>query len=259
MKVVCYGAGQMGGAMIRGLLKSGFVTAENLFVRGGSNGTAEALQAELGFRLLRKEEDLNTADVIIIATIPKVVASVLKELKGSLKKEAIVISVAGEPSLGILQSGLSSRTLVARAIPNTPVQICAGMTGVTFSANFNETQKDMVLELFKALGDVIEVPEAKLGTVGTVAGCAPAFVDLFMEALADAAVLNGLTRKEAYQIIPQMVQGAGKLMQETGSHPGELKDQVCSPGGSTIRGVAVLEQYGLRNAVIQAVNRANHE
>ncbi len=257
MKIAFFGAGQIGGALIKGLLKSKFITADDLYVRGGKSGTAEKLQTELGFHLLRKETDLATSDIIIIATVPSVVKEIIKEIKEAKQKDAVILSIASSPALPVLQNALGTSTYIAHAIPNTPIQIQVGMTGVSFGQNVPAAKKELIFRLWQAVGAVIEVPEEKLATVGTVAGCSPAFVDIFMEALADAAVLNGLSRQEAYTIVPQMVAGSAQLMQQTHQHPGELKDQVCSPGGSTIQGVAALEEFGMRNALIQAVNRAN--
>lgn len=257
MKIACFGAGQIGSAFIRGVLKSQIVRPENLLVKGGKSGTAEALQAELGFRLVRNVADLTDCDVVCIATIPSVIPSILKELKGNLGQNTIVLSLATSPSIAVLQSALGSHALVARAIPNTPIQVLAGMTGVSYGKNCQTTHKETVQTLLGSLGQALEVPEEKLGIFGTVAGCGPAFVDVFIEALADASVLNGLSRKEAYKIVLQMIQGAATLAQESQTHPAVLKDQVCSPGGSTIRGVAALEENGFRNAVIQAITKAN--
>ncbi|MGX7201039.1 pyrroline-5-carboxylate reductase [Enterococcus plantarum] len=257
MNIGFIGAGHMGSAMIEGLLKAKTVVQENLFVKGGSSGTAEVLQKKLGFKLIKDYDALKDCQVIFIATGAKIVLDILKQAAPSLSKGTILISVATGHTVEEAQAILGDEIYVVHAIPNTPVSVNAGMIGTVFSDEMPAESKTEATRVLETLGKVEEVSESILGTFGTVAGCSPAFVDIFMEALADGAVLEGMPRALSYEIIAQMMLGSAKLAIETKKHPGELKDGVTSPGGSTIKGVTALEKNGFRYAVIDAVKQAN--
>lgn len=258
MKIGFIGAGSMGGAMIKGLLKAKAIAPEDLLVKGGSSGTAEALQKELGFQLIDNYQALATCKIIFIATGAKIVLPILKELAPSFAKDSLLISVATGHTVKEAQSALGNdQALVIHAIPNTPVSVNQGVIGAVFADSFDSENKELALNILGSLGTVKEIQEALLGTFGTVAGCSPAFVDLFLEALGDAAVLEGLPRELSYEIVAQMMKGAATLALESKKHPGALKDEVTSPGGSTIRGVVALEKNGFRYAVIDAIKQAN--
>ncbi|MBM7688264.1 pyrroline-5-carboxylate reductase [Enterococcus ureilyticus] len=257
MNIGFIGAGHMGSAMIEGLLKANTVAPENLFVKGGSSGTAEALQEKLGFRLIKDYTSLKECQVIFIATGAKIVLEILKQAAPFMAKNTILISVATGHTVEEAQAVLGEEIHVVHAIPNTPVSVNAGMIGAVFANDMPGALKADALNVLESLGKVKEVNEHILGTFGTVAGCSPAFVDIFMEALADGAVSQGMPRALSYEVIAQMMLGSATLALETQKHPGELKDGVTSPGGSTIKGVAALEKNGFRYAVIDAVNQAN--
>lgn len=257
MNIGFIGAGHMGSAMIEGLLKAEVVTPENLFVKGGSSGTAELLQEKFGFQLIKEYEALENCQVIFIATGAKIVLEILKQAAPHMSKDTILISVATGHTVEEAQAVLGKEVHVVHAIPNTPVSVNAGMIGAVFANEMPVASKNEAVRILESLGKVEEVSENLLGTFGTVAGCSPAFVDIFMEALADGAVLEGMPRALSYEIIAQMMLGSAKLAIETKKHPGELKDGVTSPGGSTIKGVTALEKNGFRYAVIDAVKQAN--
>ncbi|MEI5995506.1 pyrroline-5-carboxylate reductase [Candidatus Enterococcus mansonii] len=257
MNIGFIGAGHMGSAMIEGLLRAKTVTPENLYVKGGSSGTAEALQQKLKFQLIKEYDAFEKCQVIFIATGAKIVLDVLKQAAPYMSKNTILISVATGHTVDQAQAAVGEGIYVVHAIPNTPVSVNEGMTGAVFADNMPSERKEQAFSVLTDLGQVKEVDEHLLGTFGTVAGCSPAFVDIFMEALADGAVFEGMPRALSYEVIAQMVLGTAKLAIETNKHPGELKDGVTSPGGSTIKGVAALEKNGFRYAVIDAVKQAN--
>ena len=260
MKIGFIGAGSMGGAMIKGLLKAEAVKKEHLYVKGGSSGTAEALQKEWGFQLVTDYALFQECKVIFIATGAKVVLPVLQELAPHFSNESLLISVATGHTIEEAQMALGNKEAkVVHAIPNTPVSVNQGVIGVALAPTIEGQTKELVMELLATLGLVKEIREAQLETFGTVAGCSPAFVDIFMEALGDTAVLEGLPRDLSYEIVAQMIKGTATLALDTKKHPGALKDEVTSPGGSTIRGVVALEKNGFRYAVMDAVQQANHE
>lgn len=257
MNIGFIGAGHMGSAMIEGLLKANIVEPENLFVKGGSSGTTEVLQEKFGFQLITKYDMFKDCQVIFIATGAKIVLDILRQAAPFMSKNTILISVATGHTVKDAQIALGKDIHVVHAIPNTPVSVNAGMIGVVFGDEIPSDYKAEATRVLESLGKVEEVSENILGTFGTVAGCSPAFVDIFMEALADGAVLEGMPRALSYEIISQMMLGSAKLAIETKKHPGELKDGVTSPGGSTIKGVKALEKNGFRYAVIDAINQAN--
>ena len=144
---------------------------------------------------------------------------------------------------------------VVRAMPNSPAMLGAGMTGIAFGTDpFTEEEKEQICAVFKSCGGVELIEESQMEAVGCVSGCSPAFVYMFIEALADSGVKYGLPRKTACEMAAQTVLGSAKMVLETGKHPGQLKDEVCSPGGTTIAGVSALEEFGFRNAVIKAAD-----
>lgn len=257
MKIGFIGAGQIGSALIEGFLKAEVLLPEELIVKGGSSGTTEKLQAQLGFQVVHSYESFNQCDYIFLATGSAVVPEILIDLAPTFPEKAILILVSGGYTIAENQSLLGNDIRVIHAIPNTPVRVNEGVTGVSFSKNIADLDKKKTVELLETLGMVKEVKEELLGTFGTVAGCSPAFVAIFMEALSDAAVMEGLSRSVSFEIIAQMLLGTAKLAVESKEHPAQLKDGVTSPGGSTIKGVAALEQNGFRYAVIDAVKQAN--
>lgn len=257
MKIGFIGAGQIGSALIEGLLKAKVVLPEELFVKGGSSTTAKKLQTKFGFQLVTSYEAFSDCDYIFLATGSTIVSEILTELAPNFSKNTVLISVSGGHTVVENQSLLGNQSLVVHAIPNTPVRVNEGIIGVNFSINFTDLEKKKTIELLESLGMVKEVKEELLGTIGTVAGCSPAFVAIFMEALSDAAVMQGVSRQLSFEIIAQMILGTGKLAVESKESPDQLKNGVTSPGGSTIKGVAALEQNGFRYAVIDAVKQAN--
>lgn len=254
MKIGILGAGQMGSAMIRGWLNADLVTPQQLFVKGGHSGSAEKLQQALHFQLVTELTELKTVDVLVIATLPKLVVPLLQELKKVPAFSAPIASVAAGVSLHAMHTVMGESYPLASALPNTPVAINEGVTAIAFPETISLEAKKTLQQTFEALGKVIIAPEEQIAAINTVAGCGPAFVDLMMEALSDAAVKHGIPRAQSYEIISQMLIGSGRLQQVTNQHPAELKDAVTTPGGLTIKGVTALEEYGFRNALIKAID-----
>lgn len=251
------GAGQMGGALLKGLIESEFSAPDSIYVSGGNGETAFLLQKELHFNLCQSNSEVaEKADIVILAVTPQIMPSVLNEIKSSLTPDTLMISLAANMAFSEYAALLNEKIKLVRAIPNTPVSIQAGMTAVSYNEQIGTVEREKTEALFQAVGEIVEVNEVQLSSASTVSGCSPAFIAIFIEALADGGVLNGLSRKQAYLLAEQAVLGTAKLALLSGDHPGVLKDDVCSPGGSTIKGVAALEQFGFRNAVIQAIDAA---
>lgn len=248
------GVGHLGSALLQGLLKSQYLQPQNIFISGGSSDKTQQLAAALNCHFCPTNKDVvEKADIIILAVIPRILPQILDEIKPYITANQLIISVAASFTLEQIYQHLPSQIAVARAIPNIPSEVCQGMTAISIAQQLNAAQREQVKQLFLAIGKIAIVEEKKLEICGTVAGCSPAYVALFIEALADAGVIGGLSREEAYLLSKQAVLGAASVLLAEDMLPTELKDRVSSPGGTTIRGVAALEKFGLRNAVIEAV------
>ena len=193
-------------------------------------------------------------DVLMFTTPAKVTLEVVKQFAG-INNDAILVSAAAGVRLNQLEDALPNHSWT-RIIPNIPVEVNAGTIGMTFGQQMDETTHQIV-SLMKLLGDVIPVSEDQLNIVGTIGGCGSVFIDVIMDALSDAAVKHGLDREKAYQLVSSMVAGTGKLALESKLSPSTLRDQVTSPGGTTIRGVQALEKHGVRFAMMDAVDEAS--
>lgn len=253
MKIAIIGIGAMGGAILKGYCNAGQF---DLLTMNHENPRVTKLTDQLHVDLVHDSQAVVAAqpDAVILTTPAPVTVDVAKQLAG-LPAKTLIISAAAGVSQADLQAVLPHLT-IATIIPNTPVAVNAGAIGLAMPANADDDQQQTIKQLLQPLGDLIEVPESQLDIVGVIGGCGPAFVDVFMDAMSDAAVLHGMSRQTAYQLIASMVKGSGALATATKEAPALLRDQVTSPGGTTIRGVAALENDGLRHAVIDAVDQA---
>lgn len=198
-------------------------------------------------------EAVEGCDLILLAVKPIIMPQVLKEIAPVLKKEQIVVSIAVGLTIQSYLDVLGEDKKIVRAMPNTPAAVQAGMTAFCFHENVTVADREKVLTLFSLAGGTVVLPERLMNAVSALTGSSPAFVYMFIESMADAGCYAGIPRQQAYQLSAQAVLGAAKMVLETGKHPGLLKDEVCSPGGTTIRAVAELEQRGMRSAVIEAI------
>lgn len=253
-KIAIVGAGQMGSSIIKGFSANPEI---ELLVENPVNPRVDKLAENYNFALFHTIDNLlkENPAYIILTTPAKITADIVGQLN-SASPETIIISAAAGIDYQTLISN-APKHLICRIIPNTPVAVSQGTIGIYFPNVFDEQLKSQVTNLLLMLGDVIPVKEDQLSIVGTIAGCGPAFVDVFLDALGDSGVLNGLSRPIANHLAASMVKGAASLAYESNSSPALLRDQVCSPGGTTIKGVVSLEKNGFRNAVIEAINKAN--
>ena len=204
-------------------------------------------------------ECANQSRIVVLAVKPQYYDAVLKNIKYAVKPEQIVISIAPGITIDSLVKKLGDGKRIVRAMPNTPALLGEGMTGVTYDRGlFTEEEEQEIRAFFQSFGRMEYVEERLMSAVVCASGSSPAYVYMFIEALADSAVRYGLPRDKAYEFAAQTVKGAAEMVLQTGKHPGELKDMVCSPAGTTIAGVAALEEYGFRNAVLKA-NEACYE
>ena len=198
-------------------------------------------------------EAAQNSDMLVLAIKPAGMAALLEELAGCLRPEQLIVTIAAGLPISFYTQRLGSQVKLVRTLPNIPAQVRAGMTPMCFGENVTPEEQESVQSVFAAAGRTEVIPESLMDPVATLTGCSPAFVFLFLEAMADASVQAGIPRQQAYRMAAQAVMGSAKLMLETGQHPGALKDAVCSPGGTTIRGVSKLEETGFRGSVIQAM------
>ncbi|MEQ2129259.1 pyrroline-5-carboxylate reductase [Caldanaerobacter subterraneus KAk] len=253
MKIGFIGAGNMGMALIKGILKSDFVEAEDLILYDPVREKVEGLEREFGTVTAKDNLELTEkSDVVIVAVKPNVYDEVLKEIREKVTEEKIMITIAPGITIDHVKKLLGKGKIV-RTIPNTPALIGEGITAITYSEEVEEEDKELVRKIFSTCGEIVEIEEKLIDVAMAVSSCSPAFVYMFIEALADGGVLLGLPRDVAYKLASKAVSGAGSMVFKTGFHPGQLKDMVTSPGGTTIEGIRVLEKNGMRSAVIEAV------
>lgn len=248
------GAGNMGKAIIAGIIASGQVAAGDIHVFDLQQSQVDDLVARFGVRGAASAAEVAAqADILFAAVKPNVITQVLADLAPRLKTGAILVSIAAGVTLASLAAAVGAERKVVRVMPNTPALVNAGMSSLTANANVNAAEIAEVVALLESFGRAEVVPESLIHAVTAVSGSAPAYVFMFIEAMADAAVLGGMPRAQAYQFAAQTVLGSAKMVLESGQHPGALKDMVCSPGGTTIEAVKVLEEKGLRAGVMEAM------
>jgi pyrroline-5-carboxylate reductase len=255
-RIAFIGGGVMAEALVRALSDSGLATPDRIVASDLLAARREALTT-LGVRAVAdNREAVAGADLVILAVKPQVVPIVLDDIRGSLARGALVISIAPGVTLEQIEARLPAGVPVIRVMPNTAVQVGAGAAGIARGRKATAEHAERVLRLFNAAGLAVEVPEKLLDAVTGLSGSGPAYVCLIIEALADGGVKEGLPRDVALTLAAQTVLGAGKLILETGKHPAQWKDMVATPGGTTIAGLAALESGGLRGALIAAVEAA---
>lgn len=249
------GGGNMGRAIMGGLINAKLYDPAEVNVFDISETALTALHDDLGVQTFDKADELVAASSIIVVSVkPQVLDKVLFPLKEKISNQQIVISIAAGVTLAHLAELLSDEHKLVRVMPNTPALVGAGMAAITTNYHVNDADKESVLAIFNSFGLAKIVPEHLIDAVVGVSGSGPAYVYMFIEALADGAVLEGLPRKDAYEFAAQTVLGSAKMVLETQRHPGDLKDMVCSPAGTTITGVRVLEDGGFRGLVMDTVH-----
>lgn len=253
MNISFIGCGNMGSAMLRGMLLKKTVSAEQICVAEKSPDARARAEKELGVETTQDNRAAAArADILFLAVKPQVLPQVIEEISTSVGAETTVVSMAPGKTLQWLRGAFGRSVRLIRIMPNTPALAGEGMTALCPDESVGEEELRTVENLLRSFSRTAVVPESLMNVVTGVSGSSPAYVFLFIEALADAAVLGGMPRGQAYEFAAQTVLGSAKMVLETGKHPGELKDMVCSPGGTTIEAVRVLEEKGFRGAVIDA-------
>lgn len=254
MKLGIIGFGNMAEAILGGILANAFVEKENVTASGKDEAMLTKASEKYGIAVNEDNKKVvEMSDVILLSVKPQIMADVIAEIKDVCTADKLVISIAAGKTKQWIEECFGSSRKIVRCMPNTPALVGEGCTGICFSDTVSEEEKELALKMFSCVGKAQEVPEKLMDVVVGVSGSSPAYVFMFIEAMADAAVEMGMPRKQAYDFAAQAVLGSAKLLLDTGKHPGELKDMVCSPGGTTIAAVRVLEEKGMRAAVMDAV------
>jgi pyrroline-5-carboxylate reductase len=254
MKIGFIGCGNMATAMIDGILKKGICSREEIIVSNKTEAGAQRSREKLGVTVtLDNREVVQRAKLLVLAVKPQFYEEVLTEVREDLSTDHMLIGIAPGKTLAWLEEISGKPMKIVRLMPNTPAKVGEGMTGVCINSRVTEADAEQIREITDSFGRTEFVPERLMDAVGAVSGSSPAFVFMFIEAMADGAVAQGMPRSQAYAFAAQAVLGSAKLVLETGMHPGELKDMVCSPAGTTIEGVRTLEKAGFRSAVLEAL------
>jgi len=248
------GMGNMALAIAEGFVKTGKVQGKDIYAYAPNQEKLKKNAEKIGFNPCASLLDLvGKVDTVLIACKPYQIKDVLEEAGNALKGKALVSVAAGWVHKTFAEI-VDSSVRIQCIMPNTPAMVGEGVMLFEKENSLTAEEHAQFIELFSALGVVEELPTNLMGIGGAVSGCGPAFVDLMMEAYADASVKYGIARPTAYKIVAQTLLGSAKLQLETGKHPGVLKDEVCSPNGTTICGVAALERNGFRNACISSID-----
>ena len=254
MRLGFVGCGNMAAAIIGGILEKGIVKKEDIKASTKTEASAAKVRENLDIACgIDNREAIRDADVVFLAVKPQFCEGVIKEIREEIKENQVILSIVAGKKLEWLEAQFGKKCKIIRTMPNTPALVGEGITGVCPNDQVTEKEVKEALVLLRSFGRADTVTETILDVVGAVSGSSPAFVFLFIEAMADGAVAEGMPRKQAYEFAAQAVYGSAKMVLETGMHPGELKDMVCSPAGTTIEGIGVLEERGMRSAVMESV------
>ena len=253
MKIGCIGTGAMGGAIMRAVCKKYDVS--QIKVTDKNTAMGKAFAEETGAKFVESNKDVLDCDYIFLAVKPQFLGDVFAEIATFIPHSAVVISMAAGVKLEKLKAWAPEARFI-RMMPNVCAQIGEGMTAIAYDSNIKEDEAKTAIEILSCAGRVEVVLEKLMDCVTAVSGSGPAFVFMFIEALADAAVRCGMPRAQAYTYAAQTVYGSAGMVLQGDKNPAALKDMVCSPAGTTIEGVAALEENGFRNAVIKAVTAA---
>ncbi|MDD3014775.1 MAG: pyrroline-5-carboxylate reductase [Candidatus Gastranaerophilales bacterium] len=254
MKIGFIGAGNMGKAIINGLINSNFISGENILAAEISEQIAERISSELKITVFTDNKELvKKSDIIVLCVKPHFIQSVIENIKGCLTENKLIISIAAGISTGFIEKIIDNKIPVIRVMPNTPALLGEGMAAICRGQHVSDEQMKFTLELFSKIGRSIEIQEKLINAVTGISGSGPAFIYTIIEALADGGVKLGLPKNVAIELAAQTTLGAAKMILETNKHPSVLKDEVTTPGGTTIAGLMIMEEYKVRSALSKTV------
>ncbi len=250
------GCGNMGSSMVEGLIKSEFLKADDIIISTRTETSANNLGKQfkvmttLDSKIVARE-----AEIIILAVKPLMYKGVIDEIKAEITDDKLIITIAAGITISNMEEWIGDSAKIIRTMPNTPALVGQAMSAICPNKNISKEELDYCFKIFESFGECAQLEEKDFHGFIALAGSSPAYVFMFIEAMADGAVKLGIPRAKAYRMAAQSVLGSAKMILDTGRHPGELKDMVCSPGGTTIDAVVELEKLGFRNSVIQAMNK----
>ncbi|SHJ89749.1 pyrroline-5-carboxylate reductase [Paramaledivibacter caminithermalis] len=254
------GCGNIANAMIGGLVKSKAISPQSIMVSNRTPEKLEKINAEYNvLTTIDNKKVANFADVLILSVKTNKYYKVIDEIKDSINSNTIVVSLAAGRSIHSIEEAFAKKVKIVRTMPNIPAIVGEAMSALCHNHLVTKEEFRLVLDIFKSFGEVEVVDEELMDVVTAISGSSPALVYLFIESLADGAVLKGFPRNKAYKMVSQAVLGAAKIVLETGKHPGQLKDEVCSSGGTTIEAIYSLEKKGFRGHVIEAIDKGTEK
>lgn len=253
MKLGFIGCGNMATAIMKGMIGNGMAAAHEIIGADLSEQSLSKIKGELQIQVTADNKEAAQADVLFLSVKPQFYETVISEIKEIVTKGQLIVTIAPGKTLEWLEKQFGRPLKIIRTMPNTPALVGEGITAVCCNGNVTEEDLNKAVSMLQSFGKCEVVPEHLMDVVTSVSGSSPAYVFMFIEAMADAAVSDGMPRNQAYKFAAQAVLGSAKMVLETGKHPGELKDMVCSPGGTTIEAVRVLEEKGMRSAVFEAM------
>lgn len=254
MKIGFIGSGNMATAMIGGMINSKVVQASQVIISDLDVNKLEALKSIYGIVTIQENVEVaRQADMLFLAVKPHQYPEVIAEIKSVVTQNTVIISIAAGQSMTNIEAAFGYPIKLVRSMPNTPALVQEAMSALVRNPQITDYEFEQVQMLFNSFGKCEVITEDLMDSFIAVSGSSPAYVYLFIEAMADAAVLQGMQRDKAYRFASQAVLGAAKMVLETGTHPGVLKDAVCSPGGTTIAAVVELEKSGMRASIMKAM------
>lgn len=254
MRLGFIGCGNMATAMMKGIICNNIIAKEDVIGSDLAKTSLEQIRTEMGICITSdNKETAKNSEMLVLSVKPQFYESVIHEIKDSITENQLVITIAPGKTLEWLEKQFGKPIKIVRTMPNTPALVGEGITAVCCNSYVEQRELESVINILKGFGKCEVIPEHLMDVVVSVSGSSPAYVFMFIEAMADAAVADGMPRAQAYEFAAQSVLGSAKMVLETGKHPGELKDMVCSPGGTTIEAVRVLEEKGMRSSVFEAM------
>lgn len=256
MKLGFIGTGNMATAMMGGIIENHIASPEEIIGADPFAPGRERVKEKYGIRVTAdNNEVVKNAEVVILSVKPQFYADVIAGIRDDVTDSHLIITIAPGKTLSWLADQFQKPVKIVRTMPNTPAMVGEGMTGACKNSYVTDEDMEKALSILNGFGKAELIPEHMMDAVVAVSGSSPAYVFVMIEAMADAAVSGGIPRSQAYKFAAQAVLGSAKMVLETGKHPGELKDMVCSPAGTTIEAVRVLEEKGFRSAIIEAMKK----
>lgn len=256
MKIGFIGCGNMGKAMLSGIIKSNIVSCEDIIASSKTKETLKKLENDFNISTtLDNIEVVKASEIIILAIKPYMYEVVIKEIRDYVSIDKIIVIIAAGVTMEDVTKWFNKNIKLIKTMPNTPALVGEAMTAMCTNREIKKAEQEQVIKIFKSFGKVEILEEKDFHAFTALCGSSPAYIFMLIEAMADGAVKQGIPRKQAYRLASQAVLGSAKMVLETEIHPGELKDMVCSPGGTTIEAVIELEKSGFRPAIINAMDK----